>query len=470
MSRSRIVRYALSTATVVSIVAGPIITAPPASASFLGKPGNIFVSAHKPGSSDYDIWQITPGGALVENQTGHNNTRDLSPVVSPEGGPHIVFVGKPNGGGEGDIYVVDRDSPGRGNPKIDQLTNSPADDEEPTWAPSGGKIAWARAEGKAQPVIWTMSLLGAKQEALRCCRGDRVQDTIKGSEPSWSPDSNLIAYVDPNRRIMLATVDRREAPKFVTQGTSPNWSPLGERLAFIRNGSLWVHNFDTDKDILVDARPSGAPDESPAWAPDSFSANNDLIVFSRGDDVFTVPPRAGATERRIGTSLVATHPDWMPDCNKKGSDGRDKIEGTDQPELLCGREGDDVIDGNGGSDRIFAGEGDDVVNAGPGNDFVLGGQGGDSNVIYGGPGNDHLEGGYGDDKIFDTGRNSGVDEIQGQPGNDIIHGDDGDPRNGDIVDGGEGHDTCWADIREAESAPYDFVWECEGLTVVHQLV
>src|SRR5439155_8426368 len=79
---------------------------PAANAAFLGDRGMVFVSGKTSPSGETDILAVTyrDGSAtLVEDYTPNNHRVNLSPTVSPEGGPHIAFVEQDGSGGHGDI-------------------------------------------------------------------------------------------------------------------------------------------------------------------------------------------------------------------------------------------------------------------------------------------------------------------------------------------------------------------------------
>jgi Ca2+-binding RTX toxin-like protein len=84
--------------------------------------------------------------------------------------------------------------------------------------------------------------------------------------------------------------------------------------------------------------------------------------------------------------------------------------GTSGPDVLFGTMSSDVICGLGGNDEIFGMDGNDVLVGGPGNDYLEGGPGHDT--MLGGPGKDSY-------RSYDATR--------------------------DVVDGGLGVDSGWAD-------------------------
>lgn len=69
--------------------------------------------------------------------------------------------------------------------------------------------------------------------------------------------------------------------------------------------------------------------------------------------------------------------------------------------------------------------------------------------MFGGVGNDELYGGTGDDAMADE---EGTDELYGGPDNDFIDASDFMPVDGpDVVNGGDGFDTCIVDGNDTVS-------------------
>jgi len=101
----------------------------------------------------------------------------------------------------------------------------------------------------------------------------------------------------------------------------------------------------------------------------------------------------------------------------EGTDGKDRLEGTIQNEVIIGYGGNDIIEEPAGWDTcIFGGDGDDkittgqnaIVYGGSGNDIISTGAGND--IIFGGPGNDYIYPGVGLNQT-----------VYGGEGNDYIH-------------------------------------------------
>jgi hypothetical protein len=221
-----------------------------------------------------------------------------------------------------------------------------------------------------------MSLSGLNQTPFECCRikGTKLR-VVHGTEPAWSPDSSTLAYVAPDPKtggdaIWLVPVDRRKRPVKLTLGHSPNWSPLGDRIAYVFQGDVHVVAARPGATPRrVDAAPRHVVDANPAWSPDTYTFGGrpqGVLLFDRESDgkaaVWRTNPNAAhpkASSLRLG--MNARNPDWQPDCNLRGTNGPDRLVGTDRPQLICGVKGNDHIYGHGGGDRIFAGEGADTT-------------------------------------------------------------------------------------------------------------
>lgn len=109
----------------------------------------------------------------------------------------------------------------------------------------------------------------------------------------------------------------------------------------------------------------------------------------------------------------------------------DHITGTDGDDRLSGTEGTDSIDGGMGDDVLLGLAGKDWLNGGAGDDLLKGGDGDDR--LEGGPGHDTLVGGQGDDimgGVFTAGL------CLGGAGDDVVIGGAGATLNG-----GDGEDS-----------------------------
>lgn len=136
----------------------------------------------------------------------------------------------------------------------------------------------------------------------------------------------------------------------------------------------------------------------------------------------------------------------------EGTDGGDRLIGlTGSGDLIQGFDGNDTVIGqNNGDNFLLGGSGndtlsgrnrDDVIQGGDGNDRIT--DGGGNDVIYGGAGNDRLE------------AYSGTDTLFGGAGDDLLIASSRPGVAGQhVLDGGDGFDTAWLDMRHAVSGAW----------------
>jgi TolB protein len=193
-----------------------------------------------------------------------------------------------------------------------RLTNNTIDDSDPTWSADSNRIAFTLYVTRTNAEIYTIAAAGG---SLRRLTDHRAAD----HSPDWS-STGWIAWVRSHAsgsQIRLVRADgsgRRllfSTPRAVT---SPTWSPDGARLAFElwdgEDTELYVIGFNgtgvrrlTNNDVS---------DFGPVWGPGSGR-----IAFTRftttNNDVWSMRPN-GTDKRRLTTAT--THDavaDWAAD-------------------------------------------------------------------------------------------------------------------------------------------------------------
>jgi Tol biopolymer transport system component/imidazolonepropionase-like amidohydrolase len=234
----------------------------------------------------------------------------VSPVVSPDGRA-IAFTAM------GDLFVM----PIGAAPM--QVTNDPAVEIDPAWAPDSARLAFASDRG-GQMDLWTIDLRTGRFEQLTQSRG-----SVSG--PAWSPDGNHIAYLVDHRTLSVLDLQRDEhhfaftAPARGELGR-PTWSndslsiAVGSLFAYssrYREGLnqilLYSSNTSTPSSSLLFPEHSAGnrQDGGPVWSPDGYR-----MAFVTEGALYVVPVdgSGGATgPPRIVASDQPASPSWEGD-------------------------------------------------------------------------------------------------------------------------------------------------------------
>jgi Tol biopolymer transport system component len=218
-----------------------------------------------------------PGTIMVMNADGSGPVR-----VAP--GPAHSLTWSPDGrriafttarwAQAHDIWVVNVDG---GN--LHRLTRTPEVwESNADWSPDGRRLAFD--SGAWVPRVYVMKMDGSSRRNLTPLRG-----CADAAQPDWSPDGRRIAfsYAIPfgsrcalgpaNSEIWTMNADGTARVRLTHNKVydgSPDWSPDGRQIAFVRNtrvgaGAIYVMNADgTGVTRLTSAR---VGDASPAWQP-----------------------------------------------------------------------------------------------------------------------------------------------------------------------------------------------------------
>ncbi len=227
---------------------------------------------------DTDIFTRRVNGLNATNLTADSDSEDLAPAFSPDG-QYIAFRSDRDGGG---IFVMGAtgESPRR-------LTEF---GEDPAWSPDGSKLVFSteRIVGPfarlTRSALWTVDFRSGETE--RIFEGDAVQ-------PSWSPSGERIAYwrVEQSGRRDIFTIGADGSnPVAVMDDAptdwSPEWAPDGRRLYFCsdRGGSMAIWRVPIDEstgEILGELEQVTTSTREGAGSL-SFSGDGRRLVFAAG--------------------------------------------------------------------------------------------------------------------------------------------------------------------------------------------
>jgi len=231
--------------------------------------------------------------------------------VSPDGRT-IAFAEKV-GGRVSRIFTI-----GIHGEKVRRLTRGPG--FGPAWAPDGRRIVYS---GASRPGTWDLYTIPVGGGPPR-----RLTDTPVLDEwhPSWSRDGSSIAFAGGEtsalgtRGVYVLDTSSGRVER-LTDGADavPEWSPRGDRIAFLREPSPGIEAGYLNELMVVDADGSHEHkiaamwlDSPPYWSPDGtklavYGAPNHL------NQVFGVYVVDVETRERSLVTADAAGGEWWPD-------------------------------------------------------------------------------------------------------------------------------------------------------------
>lgn len=182
--------------------------------------------------------------------------------INVENGIQDKIVFQSNYGGNPEIYIINADGS-----NLKCLTNDPASDRYPVWAPDGSKIAF-QSDRDGNLEVYVMNSDG---HDLRRLTAHHASDW----HPVWSPDSNKIAFQsdrDGNPEIYIRDIDRSILRRLTVHSASdwyPVWSPDGSKILFQsdRDGNSEIYIVNADGSNLKRLTSNPASDCYPSWSP-----------------------------------------------------------------------------------------------------------------------------------------------------------------------------------------------------------
>jgi Tol biopolymer transport system component len=192
------------------------------------------------------------------------------------------------------------------------LSRDPANDTDPSWSPDGELIAFA-SDRSGSYDIYIIKADGSGVRRL-------TFETVDERRPRWSPDGAQILF-ESGRDGLLNQNLQRTLDIFLidsdgahvvnltkTPSTSETWasmSPDGKTVSFTRSGSIMLINSDGTNERRLHAADSAFSDDVAAWSPDGATIaystfNQNHPFYTDTYVIFTVKPDGTDIKRITG--------------------------------------------------------------------------------------------------------------------------------------------------------------------------
>ena len=243
------------------------------------------------------------------------------------------------------VYLVDTESG-----DVTRLTSSAGYDSEPVWSPDRSLIAFISDRTGAQ-TLWVMSTDGAGEEMP-------FKDFEQVTDFRWAPDSSRLAMVAGDTsggRIVVGDIETGVIEPLTLEGEKAllgDWSPDGDWVVYTLSDEDRMGLYKRNPRGVQEIQLTSGQDTNPVWSP-----KGSLIAFNRpGDDgdldIYVVSPD-GEDERVLYyTNGMETGFEWSPDGRRlvfvSDQDGNREIylmdvDGKDEPiRLTRNRVADDL--------------------------------------------------------------------------------------------------------------------------------
>src|SRR5205807_1353061 len=168
--------------------------------------------------------------------------------------------------------------------------------------------------GTGAPEIDVMSADGTGER--------RVID--QGSTPTWSPDGNKIAfvsYLDGNGEIYVVNTDGSQVTRLTNNtdaDTEPAWSPDGKTIAFavLDGAAPGVYTMAADGTNRTQLTSGATSDQSPSWSPDGHHIAFATDRYGGNLQIDVMKANGTARTRLTSDKAFDTRPAWSPDGQK----------------------------------------------------------------------------------------------------------------------------------------------------------
>jgi len=195
----------------------------------------------------------------------------------------------------------------------------------PVWSPNGCQVAFRSSLETQGGPVGRISIVNADGTGLRqVSREPGPNEFAFDESPTWSPDGARLAFTR-NGFLYVMNADGTGLTALPNEdgALKPSWSPDGQRIAYSSGGEIHMRNPDGSNLVRVTTAAEGTFDFWPRWSPDSRRL---VITHVTGDQIEIVTINAD------GTNPVNLTPagvlDFMPDWSRQSSEGNNDDQGV----------------------------------------------------------------------------------------------------------------------------------------------
>ncbi len=266
----------------------------------------VFVSQIK---GRYQIFKMQSDGSRLKNLS-NNKYNDENPRWSPDGS-WIAFDS--DRGGDKNIFIMKPD----GNEHV-KITANRATDMQPTWMPDSRRLVF-ESNRTERGDLYLIDIDERKPKVLFA-----TNKAGHNGGADVSPDGSKVVYMS-NRfigwDIFLGDIRGDAGKPVATEGGNckPAWSPDGNLIAWVNHSrfnpvtDIWLMKADgSEKRNLTDNNPYWA--FYPTWSPDgkwiAFASGEDK--FSADWEIYVLEIVTGKLKRLTSNRYLDYQPDWSP--------------------------------------------------------------------------------------------------------------------------------------------------------------
>lgn len=279
----------------LALKAGRVAAFPPPGLGCLGNStpawspdGSLIAFTHSGGGDGNNAAELSVD---VVSSTGGERRTVATGGVRPAWSPNSSTLAFVTAGGS--IAAVNADGTG-----MRTILSCSGRCDSPAWAPDASKLAFARGGD-----LFTVKADGSGETRLT------QTPHAYESDPVWSPDGSTIAFtawVGRTRWPAIYTIDSGGGTaRRLTDGSSPSFSPGGQRIAFVKQRKLTseeIYVMRSDGTAARRLTHNVSNEEGPAWSPNGrrlvfasdFSGEQDLYVMKPDGSAKT-----GVTDDRL---------------------------------------------------------------------------------------------------------------------------------------------------------------------------